>query len=141
MLLMGWGRLYMLDRSPNLLGCRSKGCFSLEPLLCDSALAADILASQVLTNTDPFSRADVKVQLVQNLGSVSRIFRRQLLDGELSTGWPVGRRGTFGSGLGLVLNLEILLNTLQAVGLHFQLIGQIDPESDPFTPTNCVESQ
>lgn len=38
MLLMGWGRLYMLDRSPNLLGCRSKGCFSLEPLLCDSAL-------------------------------------------------------------------------------------------------------
>lgn len=38
MLLMGWGGLYVLDRSPGLLACRSKSCFSLEPLFCDSVL-------------------------------------------------------------------------------------------------------
>ena len=68
-----------------------------------------------------FTGLDVEVETVENLGTVSAILGRQVLDNEFSAGRPIGGRDALGCRLGLLLNVCVLLNSLQATYLGDQL--------------------
>ena len=53
---------------------------------------------------------------MEDFGTVGAVFGRQVLDNESSTGGPIGRRDAFGCRLGLLLDVRVLMNSLQATG-------------------------
>ena len=51
---------------------------------------------------------------MENFWTVGAIFGRQVLDNEFSAGGPIRRRDALGCRLGLLLNVRVLVNSLQA---------------------------
>jgi hypothetical protein len=67
-----------------------------------------------LTNTDTLAGFDAERYVAQDLRSVWRIARRQLFDNKLATAWPMCRWLSGFRRLLLLLDVNILLNSLEA---------------------------
>jgi len=91
-------------------------------------------------NPDAFTGLDVEVETVENLGTVSTVLGRQILDNEFSAGGPIGRGDSLGCRLGLLLDVCVLLNSLQATypDDQFHLTTQRTSKSYLFPLTSNV---
>jgi len=56
----------------------------------------------------------MEAETTENLGTVGAVFGRQVFDNELSAGGPISRRDALRCRLGLLLDVRVLMNSLQA---------------------------
>ena len=64
-------------------------------------------------DTDTFTRLDMKVDTMEDFGTIGAVLGRQVLNNEFSAGRPIGRRDALRCWLRFLLDVRVLLDSLQ----------------------------